>query len=70
MSDEIVFKNRNGKDVKFRVKPPKIESFEVEEKVKKYKLVCPDCGKVIIGRSEKDALALLERHKRLKGCGN
>ncbi len=45
-----------------------VEMFEVEEKVKKYRLVCPKCGKVIVGRSERDALALLERHKRLKGC--
>ena len=40
----------------------------IEEKVKKYKVVCPKCGKEMFGRSERDALALLERHKRLKGC--
>ena len=41
----------------------------VEKSVRLYKLVCEKCGKVIYGRSEADAAALLDRHKRFKKCG-
>ena len=41
---------------------------KVKEEVVKYKIVCPKCGKVMFGRSEKEANYLLSAHKRMKGC--